>query len=245
MGALAAMRSASCSAVGRTSSFSTIRLTRPQRSASSLATYSPVSSISRAMPHGDALGQDDGAEVRTHADGGLGQAELDAGCRDAEVAGQREFEPARDGVALQRGDDRHRSLGDHLEQRTAGPVHRRPEALAALVALADLLEVEAGAESGPVSGEDHRAHAVVLRAVQQLLDQVGLQRAGESVAALGPVEGEYADVPAVLDDQSGLPSLRLLAHRLFVPDRPPRPTVVAAVTARSAAPGTANHIGQK
>ncbi len=126
--------------------------------------------------HGDPLGQDDGAEVGAHADRGLGQAELDARCCDAEVAGQGELEPAGDGRPLQRGDDRHGRLGDHLEQRAGGPVHRRAEVLAALVALADLLEVEPGAERGAVPGEDDRADVAVLAGGQQLLDQVGLQR---------------------------------------------------------------------
>ena len=52
----------------------------------------------------------------------------------------------------------------------------RPEVLAALVALADLLEVEAGAEGRAVAGEDDRADVAVLGRAQQLLDQVGLQR---------------------------------------------------------------------
>jgi hypothetical protein len=42
IGALAAIASASRSAVGRTSSAGTSRLTRPHRSATSLVTYSPV-----------------------------------------------------------------------------------------------------------------------------------------------------------------------------------------------------------
>ena len=92
----------------------------------------------------------------------------------------------------------------------AGPVHRRAEALAPLVGRADLLEVEPGAEGRPVPGEDDGPHAV-RDAGEELLDQVGLERGRERVAALGPVEGEQAEVPAVLDDQSGLEPLRL-AH---------------------------------
>ena len=91
----------------------------------------------------------------------------------------------------------------------AGPVHRRPEALAPLVGLADLLEVEPGAERRPVAGEDDGPD-VRPRAGEQLLDQVGLQRGRQRVAALGPVEGEHAEVPAVLDDQSGI--VARLAH---------------------------------
>jgi hypothetical protein len=124
--------------------------------------------------------------------------------------------PAGDGGAVECRDHRHRCLRDHLEDVAAGPVHRRPEALPALVGGADLLEVEARAEGRPVPGEDDRRDAVG-RAGEELLDQVGLQRARQGVAALGPVEGEDAEVPAVLDDQSGLvadrgPHAPIMAH---------------------------------
>jgi hypothetical protein len=93
------------------------------------------------------------------------------------------------------------------EQQPRRPVHRRAEVLAPPVLLADLLEVEPGAEGGAVAGEHDRPDAV-LGAAQQFLDEVGLQRRRQRVAPLRPVEGEHPHVPALLDDQPGLPSLR-------------------------------------
>src|SRR5918993_83932 len=97
--------------------------------------------------------------------------------------------------------------------RTPGAATRRSQASASskppatAVLLADLVEVEPGAEGRPGGGEDDRADVAVLPAAQQLLDEVALQRAGQRVAALRAVQGEHTDVPALLDDESGLPAL--------------------------------------
>ena len=52
---------------------------------------------------------------------------------------------------------------------------------------------------GTAAGEDS-----ALAALEQLLHEIGLQRARERVAPLGPVEDQQADRAAVLHDEPGV-----------------------------------------
>ena len=76
----------------------------------------PVSAISLA--HADT---DDARQALRAAGAGrdgqsdLGQAETRALGADADVAGERQLQPAAEGVALDRGDGRHGQIGQALE----------------------------------------------------------------------------------------------------------------------------------
>src|SRR3954453_13486837 len=65
------------------------------------------------------------------------------------VTNSNRFRPGRLIGGRGRATPRPRPRGDPLDPVPPGPVHRRSERLSALVALADLLEVEAGAERRP------------------------------------------------------------------------------------------------
>ena len=121
---------------------------------------------------------------------------------DAQIAGQRQLEPARDRAAVQRGDHRLLGLQRHLEHAALDVPHRRPIGLLALVAGVHVLDVDAGAErllAGP--GQHHDPNAVVLVGAQQGLGQRQPERGGERVAALRAIEGQQANVTVRLDQE--------------------------------------------
>ena len=122
--------------------------------------------------------------------------------RDPQVAPQRELEPARDRVALDRGDHR-------LGEQHAGRSHRAVAAVGHRVAaaFADRLQVGARAERAVRAGED-RDRALVVGV--ERAERVGEQRRGrpvDGVARVRPVDRHDRDRPVVLDDDfaHGLP----------------------------------------
>src|SRR5262249_25240110 len=104
---------------------STMWLTRPMRSGSAASGGRPgrVSSVARGSParRGRRWGP---AVAGYQAELDLGKAELGRGRGQAKGAGERQFEPAAKGIAVDQGDRRHRQLvelgQDRLAERGAG-----------------------------------------------------------------------------------------------------------------------------
>ena len=120
----------------------------------------------------------------------LGQPELRVLGGDEHVAGQRDLEPAGDGIALQCRDDR-------LDRRLLDDARETPAGDRGPLAGEERLEVHAGAERAAGAGDDPGdQRAVVVEAVHRLADRhggLGVDR----VPGLGPVDGDDQDA---LDD---------------------------------------------
>ena len=102
---------------------------------------------------------------------------------DAQVAPQRELEPARDRVALDRGDH---GLRQQHPRRSHRAVALGLNAVAAVVA--DRLQVGAGAERAARAGEHRDVVRVVGVERAERVGELGRGRAIDRVAALGPVD---------------------------------------------------------
>ena len=187
------MSAASRWAVGSSSSCGTTWLTRPQSSAVAASRKLPVADSSRARRTPTAWGS---RTVRPQSGMMPTRAWVSANARplgrDEEVAAQSQLEPAGDGHAVDRPDDR---LADERE-RTA--LLRRPVVVAEGLdrrsgARAQLLEVEPGAERGVGAGEDDDVDPVVAVEVADRAVERGAELAVERVARLRAVQGHGGD----------------------------------------------------
>ncbi len=143
----------------------------------------------------DEPGQADGAAVdqrdtpppAVHAEDGVAGG-------DAQIAPQRELEPAGDGMTFHRRDD-------GLVEQHAGRAHRPVAVGRGPVAAAgrDRLEVGAGAERAAGAGEDRDiAVGVVLEGAEGVGQRLG-RRTVDGVPDLGPVDGHDRDRSVVVD----------------------------------------------
>ncbi len=158
-------------------------------------------------PHG-ALGA---RPARHHADRGLGEAKLDLGFRDTEIAGGGQFQPAAQRVA---GEDRYRWLaqpGQPVENAmaVAHPLHLEIRGAHG----APGLDVAAGAKSLAFATNEHDA-----RAVSQLrLVERSFQRAQhgdvQRVEFLRPPQRDDADGAVLLEAHQAFSHARLPARR--------------------------------
>ena len=123
----------------------------------------------------------------------LGDAELGLAGGDDEVAGQRDLEPAGDGEALDRRDERlaRGALGDARE-----PAVAHPRALAAH----EGLEIHAGAEARAGAGDDaDRKVALGVELVERRRHPFG-QRQVDRVARVRAVERDEQHAVAALGE---------------------------------------------
>ena len=174
---------------------STSRLASPMRRASSPLTPRPVRIRSRACEWPMRRGQSHRAAVdQRHAPAPAEHAEHGVARRDAQVAPQRELEPARDREAFDRGDDRLREQHARRPHRSVAVGHAPVAA-----AVADRLEVGARAERAAGAGE----HRDVVRVVGvEVAERIGEERRGRAVdrvAHLGAVDRDDRDATLVFD----------------------------------------------
>ena len=151
--------------------------------------------------HGAAVADDPGQAHRAE----VAQRDPEAAAEDAEdgvlggdaqVAPQRQLDPAGDGVALDRRDD---GLGERETGGAHGPGSLVGDGPA--VALGHRLEVGAGAERTLGPGEDGDGLPVVGVEGQEGLAQLVGADAVDGVAALGAVDGDDGDRAFPLDEQ--------------------------------------------
>lgn len=157
------------------------------------------------------------------AEADLGQAELHPARGVAEVAGERELEPAAEGEPAERGDRRLRQLlqrGEHrFDAMDALPdVLRRAHRLA-------LLQISAGTERAASAFDDDDAR--IARAASDLFDERAKRiqhRPIDRVQLLRPVQPDITDMAAMLKYDRLLILILLLRHPLSLllvrPDRP-------------------------
>ena len=184
----------------RASPGSVSRLASPMRSASSPLTPRPVRMRSSACECPIRRGQPDRAAVdERHAPAPAEHAEHRVARRDAQVAPQRELEPARHRVALDRG--------DHGLRRAAcasAPSGRRRRRCTALPRPSPTAFRSAPAQNVPLAPVRIATSCVVVGV--ERAERVGEQRrrSGRSTAlrAVRPIDRHDGDRSVVLDDHS-------------------------------------------
>jgi len=133
------------------------------------------------------------AASRQPSEAHLAEAELRVLGRDADVAGERLFEPAAVGVAIDRGDDRLRQL----EHRSVGGARVFAPGSFDVVRL----DIAAGAERA-VAGAGEDCHAEITVGLELRPDfreaAVGLEVA--RVQALGPIDRDIGDGAFLFED---------------------------------------------
>ena len=223
-----AMSLASAIAASSAVPVGTRRLASPMRSASSPDTPRPVRIMSsawlwpmrRAQPHRAAVHQRHAPAAAEHAEHGvLG--------RDAQVAPQRQLEPAGDGVAFDRRDRRLRQQHARDAQRTvAVSATRLPRPLG------DRLQVGAGAERAVGAGQHGDARARRRRrsgetrrpAPRRSARSTALRTSGRSMVtiAIGPSVSQRTAFMATSFCSDGTDLQRLFRRMRRIGAEPPR-----------------------
>ena len=133
--------------------------------------------------------QPDGAAVdQGHAPAPAVDAEDGVACRDAQIAPHRQLEPAGDGVALDRRDDR---LREQHAARAHGAVAVHGDAVAA--AFRDALQVRPGAERAARAGEHRDGEGVVGVEAPEGVGEQRRRRSVDGVAYPRTVDGDDGD----------------------------------------------------
>ena len=159
------------------------------------------------------------AGARNDAEGHFRQTEPRARCDEPDVAGQRHFQPAPGGHAVDGGDHRLAGGFDFVEHRG----QRRRAGRRGRVELAD---VGAAAEHAASAGNHHGRHAFV---GQRLHDAVAERRAHREAQAVDRrvVEGQQGDAVMAFYDNGSRHALRVLPAQVVMASR------MASIAARA------------
>ncbi|KAG0740681.1 hypothetical protein G6F24_016938 [Rhizopus arrhizus] len=103
-----------------------------------------------------------------------------------EIAVLQQGHADADGVALDRGDDRHLRRGQGPQERQASAVARAAFGL-------EVAQVVAGREVFARTGEDHRRHRQVGRRQRDLFGQGRVRRRIQRVVAVLAIDGQRQD----------------------------------------------------
>ena len=126
----------------------------------------------------------------------LGEAELCGRHCQAKGAGERQFEPAAKGIAVDQRDRRHRQLVEFRQHRLA---EQGAGALFDEAPAHQLLDVGAGREGAVAgAGDEQRARGAVGDRIQDAVEVVQLPEA-QGVQRLGPVQGDQRDLVMVTE----------------------------------------------
>ena len=198
---------------------STTRSTMPRASASAARKISPPSAMRRTDLRAEAAHRALRAGPAGHdADRGFGEAELDLRFGDAEIAGDRQFQPAAQRMAGQHGDGRLPQPRQPVEDAMAvahplhleiGGAHLRPG-----------LDIAAGAKALAFAAEQHDAHAVRRLGLVERRFQRAQHRDVERVEFFRPAQRDDADGAVLLEGDEALSHARLQARRRHCSDRP-------------------------
>jgi hypothetical protein len=118
----------------------------------------------------------------------LGKPDLGRGQRDTVMAAQRDFEPAAERGAVDRGDDRLcRALDAGDDEVEIGRLER----------LTEFLDIRAGDEGAPGADDDERTRRAVAEALCQRIEKALAHRPAQRVHRR-IVDGDHADRAALL-----------------------------------------------